>query len=128
MSAIPEDVRFLFCKVESSYKQVDIDINDEELYSNGIGDRISIQKLDAIDLLTEKIDLNGLDLCANFNLYYCEEPFIVKLDHFSSYIIKGICQKRDQFTIVQSDIMRNMLDRIFLVINIKLNRNAEKFN
>ena len=45
----------------------------------------------AIDLLTEKIDLNRLDLCANFNLYYCEEPFIVKLDHFSSYIIKGIC-------------------------------------
>ena len=44
MSAIPEDVRFLFCKGESSYKYVDLDIKDDELYSNGIGDRIPIQK------------------------------------------------------------------------------------
>ena len=40
MSAIPEDVRFLFCKGESSYKYVDLDIKDDELYSNGIGYRI----------------------------------------------------------------------------------------
>ena len=81
-----------------------------------------------IDLLTEKIDFNELDLCLNFNLHYCEQPFIVKLDHFSGYIVKGICKKRDQFLIVQSDIIRNMLDRIFPVINNKLNRSAEKFN
>ena len=67
-------------------------------------------------------------MCANFKLHYCEEPFIVKLDHFSGYIVKGICQKRDQFLIIQSDIMRNMLDKIFLVINSKLNRNAKKLN
>ena len=38
------DVRVLFCKGESSYKYVDLDIKDDELYSNGIGDRITIQK------------------------------------------------------------------------------------
>ena len=31
MSAIPEDVPFLFCKGESSYKYVDLNINDQEL-------------------------------------------------------------------------------------------------
>ena len=31
MSAIPEDVPFLFCKGESSYKYFDLNINDEEL-------------------------------------------------------------------------------------------------
>ena len=118
---------FLFCKGGSSYKYVHPDINDEELYSNGIADRISIQKIDAIDFLTEKIDFNEIDLCPNFNLHYCGKPFIIKLDHFLGYIVKGICQKRDQFLIAQSDIMRNMLNRIFLVINNKLNRNAEKF-
>ena len=93
MSATAEDVPFLFCKGESSYKYVDRDINDEELYSNGIADRISIPKIDAIDLLTEKVDFNEIDLCPNFNLHYCDKPFIIKLDHFSGYIVKGICQK-----------------------------------
>ena len=69
-----------------------------------------------------------LDLCANFNLHYCDEPFFLKLDHCSGYIVKGICQKRCQFLIVQSHIMRNMLDIIFFVINNKLNRNAGKLN
>ena len=31
---------------EKAHKYVDLDINDEELHSNGIGDRISIQKVD----------------------------------------------------------------------------------
>ena len=34
MLVIAEDVPFLFSKEESSYKYVDLDINDEELYSN----------------------------------------------------------------------------------------------
>ena len=63
--------------------------------------------MDAIDLLTEKTDFNELDLCLNFNLYYCNQPFIVKLDHFLGYAVKDICQKRDQLLIVQSDIMQN---------------------
>ena len=100
MSAIAEDVPFLLCKGESSYKYIDLDINDEELYSNRIGDRIRIQKIDAIDLLTEKIDFNKLGLCANFNLHYCDKPFIVKLDHFPGFIMEGICQKKDQLLIV----------------------------
>ena len=119
---------FLFCKREESYKYVDLDINDDKLYSNGISGRINIQKTDAIDLLTKKIDFNELDLCVNFNLHYCGEPFIVKLHHFSGYVVKGICQKRDQFFIVQSDVMRNMLNKIFHVINNRVNRNAEKIN
>ena len=69
MSTIAEDVPFLFCKRESSYKYIDLDIDDEELYSNGIDNRISIQKIDAIDVLTEKKDFNELDLCPNFNLH-----------------------------------------------------------
>ena len=48
MSATAEDVLFLFCKGGSSYKYVDRDINDEELYSNGIADRISIPKIDEL--------------------------------------------------------------------------------
>ena len=74
MSAIAEDVPFLFCNEGSSYKYVDRDINDEELYSNGITDRTSIPKINAIDLLTEKVDFNEIDLCPNFNLHYCEKP------------------------------------------------------
>ena len=78
--------------------------------------------------MTEKIDFNELDLWAKFNLYYCDERFIVKLDHFLGYIVKGICQKRDQFLIVQSDITRNMLGKMFCVITNTVNRNAVKFN
>ena len=129
MAAIPEkDVHFIFCKGEELYKYVDLDINDDELYSNGIGDKINIQKTDAIDLLTKKIDFNELDLCVNFNLHYCDEPFIIKLDYFSGYVVKVICQKKDQFLIVQSDVIRNMLDKIFCVITSRVNRNAVKFN
>ena len=68
MSTIAEDVPFLFCKREISYKYIDLDIDDEELYSNGI-DSSSIQKIDAIDVLTEKKDFNELDLCPNFKLH-----------------------------------------------------------
>ena len=109
MAAIPEkDIPFLFCEGEELYKYVDLDINDDELYSNGNGDRINIQKTGAIDLLTKKIDFNELDLSANFNLHYCDKPFIIKLDHFSGYVVKCICQKRDQFLVVQSDVIRSM--------------------
>ena len=129
MSVKPEKhVPFLFCKGEESYKYVDLDINDDGLYSNGISDRINIQKTDAIDLLTKKIDFNEIDFCANFNFYYCDEPFTVKLDNFSGYVVKDICQKRYHFLIVQSDVMRNMFNKIFHVINNRVNRNAEKCN
>ena len=65
---------------------------------------------------------------ANFSLHYCDKPFIIKLDHFSSYVVKSICLKKDQFSIVQSDIKRNMLDKIFCVITNRVNRDALKFN
>ena len=67
-------------------------------------------------------------MCANFSLYYGGQPFIVNLDHFLGYVVKVNCQKRDQFSNVQSGVMRNMLNRIFHVINNRVNRNAEKFN
>ena len=98
MVAIPEkDVPFLFCKGEELYKHVDLNISDDELYSNGIGDRIDIQKTDKIDLLTKKIDFNELDLCANFNLHYCDEPFIIKLDHCSGYVVRVFVRKEISF-------------------------------
>ena len=59
------------------------------------------------DWFTDRKNINELDLCPNFNLHYCNQPFIVKLDHFLGYTLKGICQKRDQLLIVQSDIMQN---------------------
>ena len=120
MAAIPEkDVPFLFCKGEELYENVDLDINDDELYSNEIGDRINIQKTDAIDLLTKKIDFNELDLCVNFNLHYCDEPIFIKLDYFSGYLVKLICQKKDQFLIAQLDVIRNMLDKIVVLLPIE---------
>ena len=67
-------------------------------------------------------------MCANFSLHYCDEPFIVKLDNFSGFAVKGICQKRDKFSIVQLVIIRNMLDKIFCTIANRVNRNAVKFN
>ena len=63
-----------------------------------------------------------------FSLHYCDEPFIVKLDHFSGFAVKGIRQKRDQFSIVQLDIRRNMLDKLFYAFTNSVNRNAVKFN
>ena len=63
-----------------------------------------------------------------FNLRYCVELFIIKLGHFSGYVVKDICQKRDQFLIVQSDVIKNVLDKIFCVITSRVNRNAVKFN
>ena len=49
MAAIPEkDVSLLFCKGEELYKYVDLDINDDKLYSKGIGDRINIQQTQLI--------------------------------------------------------------------------------
>ena len=67
-------------------------------------------------------------MCANFNLRYCVQLFIIKLEHFSGYVVKDICQKRDQFLIVQSDVIRNMLDKIFCAITSRVNRNTVKFN
>ena len=44
--------------------------------------------------LTEKIDLDSLELCDNLNLHYNSQLFLVKADHFSVYRVTGICQKK----------------------------------
>ena len=98
-----------------------MNISKNELYSNGISDEVNIEKTEAVDLLTGKFDFDRLVLCENFNLHYCDEPFLVKLDHFCASIVKGTCQKRNQFLNVQLVAISNILTRLFAVINNKIN-------
>ena len=53
--------------------------------------KIDIEKNEAIDLLTEKIDFDSLELCDNYNLHYNNRLFLVKIDHFSGYRVTGTC-------------------------------------
>ena len=79
MSAISERaIKFLFCRGNESHKYVDLNIRKDELYSNGISDKVNIEKTEAVDLLTGKFNFDGLVLCENFNLHYYHEPFLVK--------------------------------------------------
>ena len=78
-------------------------------------------KKQAVDLLTGKFDFDGLVLCENFNIHYCHEPFLVKIDHFCATIVKCTCQKRNQFLNIQLVAISNILPRIFAVINNKVN-------
>ena len=56
--------------------------------------KIDIEKNEAFDPLTEKIDLDSLELCDNLNLHYNSQLFLVKADHFSVYRVTGIGQKK----------------------------------
>ena len=88
-----EKLQFSFSK--DNYKYFNFEINEENLFSRGIGKKISIEKSEAIDLLTKKIDFDSLKLCDNLNLHYNNQPFFVKIDHFSGYGVTGICQKKN---------------------------------
>lgn len=45
MSAISERaIKFLFCRGNESHKYVDLNISKDELYSNGISDKVNIKK------------------------------------------------------------------------------------
>ena len=81
---------------EDNYKYVNLEINEENLFSHGISKNMDIVKNDAIDLLTERIDLNSLELCDNLNLYYNSQPFLAKIDHFSAYRVTGVYQKKEK--------------------------------
>ena len=83
--------QFLFSK--DIYKYFDLEINDENLFSRGISKKIDIEKNEVIDLLTEKIDFDSLELCNNLNLHYNNQQFLVKTVHFSGYRVTGICQE-----------------------------------
>ena len=63
-----ERPQFLFSK--DNYKYVDLEINEENLFSCRIGKKIDIEKNEAIDLLTEKIDFDSLVLSDSLNLHY----------------------------------------------------------
>ena len=84
-----EKLQFLFSK--NNYKYFDLEINEKNLFSHGISKKIDIEKNEAIDLLTEKIDFDSLELCDNYNLHYNNRLFLVKIDHFSGYRVTGTC-------------------------------------
>ena len=84
-----EKPQFLFSK--DNYKYFDLEINEENLFSRGISKKIDIEKIEAINLLTKKIDFDSLELCDNLNLHYNNQPFLVKIDHFSGYRVTDIC-------------------------------------
>ena len=67
--------QFLFSK--DNYKYFDLEINEENLFSRGISKKIDIEKIEAINLLTEKIDFDSLELCDNLNLHYNNQLFLV---------------------------------------------------
>ena len=87
-----EKLQFLFSKDNQKY--FDFEINEENFFSRGISKKIYIEKNEAKDLLTKKIDFDSLKLCDNLNLHYNNQPFLVKIDHFSGYRVTGICQKK----------------------------------
>ena len=84
-----EKLQFLFSK--NNYKYFDLEINEKNLFSHGISKKIDIEKNEAINLLTEKIDFDSLELCDNYNLHYNNRLFLVKIDHFSGYRVTGTC-------------------------------------
>ena len=57
-------------KIKIITKYVDLEINEENLFSCRIGKKIDIEKNEAIDLLTEKIDFDSLVLSDSLNLHY----------------------------------------------------------
>ena len=63
-----EKIEFLFG--EDNYNYVDLEINEENLFSRGISKKINIQKNEVMDLLTKKINFNSLELWDNLNLHY----------------------------------------------------------
>ena len=99
-----EKPQFLFSK--DNYKYFDLEINEENLFSCGISKKIDIEKNETIDLLTKKIDFDSLELRDNLNLHYNIQPFLVKIDHFSGYRVTGICQKKENFLVINQSQLR----------------------
>ena len=106
--------QILFSK--DNYKYFDLEINEENLFSCGISKKIDIEKNEAIDLLTGKIDFDSLKYSENFKLHYNNRPFLVKIDHFSWYRVTGICQKKKIFLVIESDPVQRLLPKKFVRI------------
>ena len=70
-----EKLQFLFSK--DNYRYFDLEINEKNSFCRGISKKIDIEKKEAIDLLTEKIDFDSLELCDNYNLHYNNRPFLL---------------------------------------------------
>ena len=91
-----------------------MEINEENLFSHGISKNIDIEKNEAIDLLTERIDLNSLELCDNLNLYYNNQPFLVKIaNRFFSVQSNWSLSKKGKKIVVESDAVKRLLSEIF---------------
>ena len=95
-----------FLLSEDNYKYFGLEINEENLFSCGISKKIDIEKNETIDLLTKKIDFDSLELRDNLNLHYNIQPFLVKIDHFSGYRVTGICQKKENFLVINQSQLR----------------------
>ena len=105
-----EKLQFLFSKDNQKY--FDFEINEENFFSRGISKKINIEKNEAIDLLTKKIDFDSLKLCDNLNLHYNNQPFLVKIDHFSGYRVTGILKKKKNW-VIESEPIKRLLQEIF---------------
>ena len=105
--------KIVFSFSEDNYKYVDLEINEENLFSRGISKKIDIEWNEAINLLTKKINFNSLELCDNLNLHYNGQPLLVKIDHFSAYRVTGVCQKRKNFLLIELDAVKRLLSEIF---------------
>ena len=95
---------------------------------HGISKYVDIEKTKATDLLTEKSGFEKLELCQNWNLHYLGEPFLVKIDYFSAYIVKGKCHKRKTFLNVQPMQVTDKLWDLFAVINRKISHSSAELN
>ena len=58
-----EKLQFLISR--DNYKYFYWEINEKNSFSRGISKKTNIEKKEAIDLLTEKIDFDSLELCDN---------------------------------------------------------------
>ena len=87
-----------------------------------------LKKLRLLTYCLEKSDFEKLELCQNSNLHYLGEPFLVKVDYFSVYIVKGKCHKRKTFLNVQSMQVSDKLWDLFTVINRKISHSSAELN
>ena len=115
-----EKLQFLFSKDNQKY--FDFEINEENFFSRGISKKINIEKNEAIDLLTKKIDFDSLKLCDNLNLHYNNQPFLVKIDHFSGYRVTGICQKKKFLLVIELDPVQRLQSEIFYRIEVAVKK------
>ena len=111
-----EPYEFYFAKTDW-YIYHELDINEEELYSN-VKKKIDIKNANIFDLLKWRFDFENLDLCNNF---YNNEHFLVKIELFCEAVARGMCLPRNIYLDIQSVGTQIFLWNTFLIVNSKLN-------